>query len=199
LSEKVGERYGDVALLLYAFPFIINFVYALYLWSGAGFSAILPQLVYLEVSQSPYIFFAGFAAVLLAAFIDFNSEAPGPKKSAIVALSKRLQAIAFIALVLAFITALYAAGGDLGTALFNLLDGRYPLVFPAILVFFSFVILPSVKLQGANLRNLLVIVLLVASPAALYELGKRNTSAGLGVALILVLAAAYLLVRAKKD
>ncbi len=193
------ERYGDVALILYAFPFIINFVYAIYLWSGAGFSAILPQLVYLEVSQSPYIFLAGFAAVLLAAVIDFNSETTASKRSVVVALSKRLQAIAFLSLFLAFITAWYSAGGDIGTAVFNVLDGRYPLVFPALLVFFSFVILPSVKLQGANLRNLLVVVLLVASPAALYELGKRNTAAGLGVGLILLLGAAYLLVRGKKD
>jgi hypothetical protein len=197
LSGAMQERYGDVALLLYATPFILNFAYALYLWSATGFSAILPQLVYLEVSQSPYIFIAGFAAILLAAVIDFNSE--GSKKGAVVALSKRIQAIAFISLILAFITAWYSASGNLGTGLFDLLDGRFPLVFPALLVFFSFVILPSVKLQGANLRNLLVIVLLVASPAALYELGKRDTVAGLGVGLIFLLAAAFLLVRGKKE
>ena len=80
-----------------------------------------------------------------------------------------------------------------------MLDGRYPLVFPALLVFLSFLILPSVRLQGANLKNLLVIVLLIASPAALYELGKRNTIAGLGVGLILLLAAAFLLLRNKKE
>jgi hypothetical protein len=199
LSEKVEQKYGDVALLLYAAPFILNFVYALYLWFGAGFSAILPQLVFLEVTQSPYIFLAGFAAVALAAVIDFNAEAPNAKRSATVVLSRRLQAIALASIVLAFIAAWYSAGGDIVTALFNMLDGRYPLVFPALLVFFSFLILPSVRLQGANTKNLLIIVLLIASPAALYELGKRSTVAGLGVGLILVLVAAFLLINNKKE
>jgi hypothetical protein len=195
LSKPTEGRYGDVALLLYAAPFILNFVYALYLWIGAGISAVLPQYVFIEVAQSPYLFLAGFAAVCLAAVMDFNSGTPETRKSALAALSKRLQSIAVASIVLAFVSSWYAASFDVGTGLVNLLDGRYPLVFPALLVFLSFVILPSVKLEGANRKNLLVIVLLVASPAALYELGKRNTAAGLGVGLVLLLLAAYLLVR----
>jgi len=108
------------------------------------------------------------------------------------------QAIAFLSVVLALVSAWYAANFSLGGTFFNLLDGRYPLVFPALLVFLSFIILPSVRLQGANVRNLLVVVLLVASPVAIHELGKRNTVAGLGVGLILILAAALLLLRDKK-
>ena len=74
LSEKVEAKYGDVALLLYAAPFILNFVYALYVWFGVGFSAVMPQIVYLEVTQSPYVFMAGFAAVALAVVLDFDAE-----------------------------------------------------------------------------------------------------------------------------
>ena len=199
LSRASAGRGGDVALLLYAAPFILNFVYTLYLWFGAGFTAILPQFVFLEVSQSPYMFLAGFAAVALAAVIDFSSEPPDSRRSGLVALSRRLQSVAVASIVLALVAAWYAAGFDVGTTIFNLLDGRYPLVFPALLVLLSFLILPSVRLQGANLKNLLVIVLLVASPAALYELGKRNTVAGLGIGLILLLAAAFLLVRDSKE
>lgn len=200
MSEKVeGGRNGDIALLLYAAPFIVNFVYALYLWAGVGFSAILPQLVYLEVSQSPYVFLLGFLGVTVAAVIDFNSESPNAKRNAVLALSRRLQWIALLSIVLAFLAAWYSAGGDVATGLFNMLGGRYPLVFPALLIFFSFMILPSVRVQGANAQNLLVVLLLIASPAALYELGKRNTVAGLGVSLILLLVAAFLLVRARKD
>jgi len=199
LSDSTKARNGDVALLLYAAPFILNFAYALYLWAGVGLSATLPALIYVEVTQSQYIFLAGFAAVVLASVIDFNSEAPAGRRSALGVLSKRLQALAFLSLALALVSALYASGFDLGNTLLNVLSGRYALVFPALLVFFSFVILPSVKLQGANRNNLLVIILLIASPAALYEIGKRNTSAGLGVGLILLLAAAYLLLRNKKQ
>jgi hypothetical protein len=199
LSEKVEPKYGDVALLLYAAPFILNFVYALYLWFGAGFSAIMPQLVYLEVTQSPYIFLAGFAAVALAVVIDFDSEPQSARKSSTAVLSRRLQLIALVSVILAFIAAWYSAGGDLGTGVLNMVDGRYPLVFPAVLVFLSFLILPSVKLQGANQKNLLIVILLIASPLALYELGKRDTIAGLGVGLILLLVAAFLLVNNKRD
>lgn len=199
MSVKAEAKYGDVALLLYAAPFILNFVYALYLWAGVGLSAVMPSLVYLEVTQSPYIFVAGFAAVTLAAVIDFDSEAPDARRSATLALSRRLQLIALLSIILAFITAWYSAGGNLGNGLLNMVDGRYPLVFPALLVFFSYVILPSVKLQRANLKNLAVILLLVASPASLYEVGKRSSVAGLGVGLILLLAAAFLLVYNRKD
>lgn len=199
MSEKMEPKYGDVALLLYAAPFILNFVYALYVWSGVGLSAVMPQIVYLEVTQSPYIFLAGFAAVALAVVLDFDAEPANARKGATATLSRRLQLIALVSVVLAFISAWYSAGGDLGTGVLNMVDGRYPLVFPAVLVLFSFLILPSVKLQGANTKNLLVILLLIASPAALYELGKRDSTAGLGVGLALVLVAAYLLVNNKKD
>jgi hypothetical protein len=147
------------------------------------------------VAQSPYIFFLGFAAVVFGAVLDFNSASPDRRRNALFALSKRLQVIAILSIFLALLSAWYAASFDAGGTLFNLLDARYPLVFPALLVFFSFLILPAVRLQGANLKNLLVVLLLVGSPAALYELGKRNTIAGLGVGLILLILAAYLLVR----
>jgi hypothetical protein len=199
MSVTKADRNGVIALLLYAAPFILNFAYALYLWVGTGISAILPQLVFLEVTQNPYLFLAGFAAVSMAAVIDFNSEPPERKRIAVVTLSKRLQTIAVVSIVLAVLAALYAADFDASVMIFNLLDGRYPLVFPALLMFLSFLILPSVRLRGANMRNTLVVVLLIASPAALYELGKRNTIAGLGVGLILLLAAAYLLIRNAKE
>lgn len=199
MSDKVGGRNGDIALFLYAAPFILNFLYALYLWSGVGFSSVLPQLVYVEVSQSPYVFLLGFAAVVGAAVIDFDSEPAGSKRAGLFALSKRIQALALVAIVLSFLSAWYAADGNLGNGILNMLDGRYPLVFPAILLLFSFVILPAVRVQGTNLKNLAVILLLVAAPPALYELGKRNTAAGMGVSLILVLLASYLLVRGKND
>jgi hypothetical protein len=199
VSTTTQERNGgDVALFLYAAPFIVSFGYALYLWLGVGLSSTLPALVYVEVSQSPYVFLVGFLAVLVASVVDLNAEPPEKRRSAVGALSRRLQVIAFLSIFLTLVTAWYAAGFGLGGALLNLLEGRYALIFPALLFFFSFLILPSFKMQGVNRDNLLVIVLLVASPAALYELGKRNTAIGLGAGLILLLVAAYLLVRPKK-
>jgi len=199
LSKGAVGRGGDLAFLLYVAPFAVNLVYTLYEWAQAGLSANLPQYVFLEVAQNQYVFLVGFAAVLGAALMDFNSESLESRRGGVVTLSRRLQTLAGVSLVLAFIAALYSAGGDPSTAVFNLLDGRYPLVFPALLVLLSFLILPSVKLQGANRDNLLIIVLLIASPAALYEVGKRNTIAGLGLGLILLLAAAFIMLRDSKD
>jgi hypothetical protein len=199
LNSQKAERNGDIAVLLYAAPFIINFVYTLYLWAGAGFSSTLPQLVFLEVTQNPYVFLLGFAAVAFAAVLDFDNSSLETRRASVSALSRRLQAIAGLSLVLAAIAALYAGGGDLGTAAYNLLDGRYPLVFPAVLLFLSFVILPSFRLESVNRSNALVVIFLIASPIALYELGKRDTTAGLGVGLILLLLAAYILVSQKRE
>ncbi|MDG7005747.1 MAG: hypothetical protein JRM86_02305, partial [Nitrososphaerota archaeon] len=111
MSEKVEGRNGDVALFLYAAPFIINFVYALYVWAGVGFSSVLPQLVYIEVSQNNYIFLLGFAAVVFAALLDFTSEPAASRRSSTFSLSKRLQALALVALVLSFLAAWYSASG----------------------------------------------------------------------------------------
>ncbi len=198
MSAGQQQKYGDVAFLLYVAPFALNFFYALYLWFGTGFSAVLPQSVYLEVTQNPYVFLLGFAAVAFAAVLDFDASSPETRRASAVALSERLQWIAGISFVLALICGLYAAGGNPVNMVVNVLDGRFPLIFPALLIFFSFAILPSVKLQELDKMNVIVVVLLVASPAALYEVGKRNTIAGLGIGLVLLLLAAFLLVRPKK-
>lgn len=199
MSSPHAERNGDIAVLLYAAPFIINFLYAIYLWAGAGFSAILPQLVYLEVTQNPYVFLLGFAAVSGAAMIDFDSSTVEARRSSLVSLSKRLQWIAALSFILACLAALYSAAGNPANMAYNLLDGRYPLIFPAVLLLLSFAILPTFRFQRANTRNGIVLLLLFASPVALYEVGKRSVVAGLGVGLILVLVAAYLMVLPKKE
>ena len=199
MSVPPQRRYGDVALLLYGLPFIASFVYAMYLWVGVGLSATLPSAVYTEVTQSPYVFLVGFVGVLLGGLVDFNGEEPATRRAAAFALSKRLQAIAFLSVVLAAICAWYSAGFDPSSGASNLVNGRYSLIFPALLVLFSYLIVPSVKVQGANWNNVAIVLLLVASPAALYEIGKRSTVGGLGAALILILLAIYLLFRSKKQ
>lgn len=198
MSSAQPQKYGDVALLLYAAPFLINFAYALYLWSGVGFSATLPQSVFLQVTQDPYIFLGGFAAVALAGVLDIDGSSPERRRGSAVALSKRLQWIALLSVVLSLVCGLYAAGGDPANMFVNVVGGRYPLVFPAVLLLLSFAILPSVRYHGIEGIPTLVVVLLIASPAAVYEVGKRDSVAGLGIGLLLVLLAAFLLVRPKK-
>ena len=199
--SKTVDELGDVAFFLYLTPFIATFLYTMYLWVQSGISPVLPQLVFLEVTQSPYLFLVGIVAVTVAGVLDVNDENPATRKAAVAKLSLRLQTIALVSIVLAVVAAVYSSGGDLGNAFFNLLDGRYPLVFPALLVLMSFLILPALdvrKLDSRNAQSVAVVVLLLASPAALHEVGKVNPVAGLASAFALLLAAAAVFLRAQK-
>jgi hypothetical protein len=189
---------GDVAFFLYLTPFIANFVYTLYLWASSGISLVLPQLVFLEVTQNPYVFLVGIAAVIFAGLLDVTGEEPGSRRPAVLKLSSRLQMIATVSIVLAAVSSLYAAHLDVGTALFNLLDGRYPLIFPALLVLFSFLILPTIKLPTSDYVGVVIVLLLLASPLVLHEVGKSNVAAALALSLLMLLAAAVLFLRRGK-
>lgn len=200
--SKTLDELGDLAFFLYLTPFIATFLYTMYLWVQNGISPVLPQLVFLEVTQSPYLFLVGVVAVTLAGVLDVRDENPASRRAAVQRLSQRLQAIALACIVLAAIAAVYSSGGDLGNAFFNLLDGRYPLVFPALLVLMSFLILPAMdvsKLGPQAIRYLLVVILLLASPLALHEVGKLDTVGGIGTSLVLLLAAAALFLRTQKS
>jgi hypothetical protein len=199
LSGVPVRKNGDLALVLYGVPFIVSFAYAMYLWAGQGLSSTLPSAVYDEVTQNPYVFLVGFFGVLAGGLVDFSSEEPTARRGAVMALSKRLQAIAFLTLVLGAICAWYSAGFDLSNGALYLVEGRYTLIFPALLIVFSFLIVPSVRFQGVSWSNLIAIVLLIASPVGAYEVGKRNTDAGLGIALTMLLLAVFLLVRGKNQ
>jgi len=189
---------GDVAFFLYLTPFIANFAYTLYLWASSGISLVLPQLVFLEVTQNPYIFLVGTAAVIFAGLMDVTGEEPGTRRVAVTKLSSRLQTIAAVSIVLAAVASLYSSHLNIGIAGFNLLDGRYPLIFPALLVLFSFLILPTLRLPTSDYVGVVIVLLLLASPLVLHELGKSNVPAALGVTLLMLLAAAALFLRKGK-
>src|ERR1700682_4737038 len=115
------ERKEDASFLLFAVQFALSALYAIYLWSTTGISAILPQSVFLGVTESPYVFLIGFAAVLVGVIIDILAQDPPFRRMTLQRDSDRLQLLAVVSLVLGALCAWYAADFSLGGAAFNLL------------------------------------------------------------------------------
>jgi hypothetical protein len=190
---------GDVSALLYLVPFALSGIYALVLWAGNGVSPLLPASVYLAVTRDPLVFAVGTLAVLLGATLDVTgAEAPRrPAKASSTAGT--LQKLAGASLVLAFVSALYANGFDPVGASSDFVVGRYDLVFPAMLVLFSFLISAQFSYRALSNPKALGIVSLLLVPVVLREVGKLNAPLGLaGALLFLALGVTPFLLRAKK-
>lgn len=192
------ENRQDIAFLLFLVPFALSGVYGLYLWVTAGLSAVLPQSVFLDVTESPYVFLAGFFAVIGGVMLDVLTEPPDKRKAKLVKESDTLQKIAIASFVLGALSAWYAAGFDPGQGAVNVLDGRYVVVFPALLVVFSFLLLPSVKFNRSQARSLLTIACFLAIPVSVDEIGKRNFYAGMITGFAFLVAALYLYLAGQK-
>ncbi len=192
---KTTDSREDIPFLLFLVPFALPGVYAIYLWAQAGLSATLPQTVFLQVTENPYVFLIGFAAVIFGAIMDVLYAEPALRRAKVLEESATIQKIALIALVLGALSAWYAAGFDPGTAASNVLAGRYVVVFPALLVVFSFVMLPAVSIRKDQTNNVLIAVLLLAVPLAIDEVGKRSFFGGMGIGIVLLVAAIYLYLR----
>jgi len=189
MSSK--ERIQDVSFLLFLVPFAASAIYAIYLWVESGISATLPQSVFLQVTENPYVFLLGFAAVVVGATLDVTSEALPKRKQKLVEESNRLQYLAVTALVLGGLCAWYAAGFDVGAGVSNLLDGRYAVIFPVMVILVSYLMLPSVTLKRGSAGYLLSVLCIVGSLAIIDEVGKRNYFAGIALAAALVVLSIY--------
>lgn len=125
-----SQNKQDIPFLLFLVPFAASALYAIYLWVGVGLSATLPSAVFLEVTESPYVFFVGFIAVMAGAMMDILWDQPENRRQRLIKESDTLQKIAVVALVLGALSAWYSAGFDPGSAATYLLEGRYVVVFP---------------------------------------------------------------------
>ncbi|HLQ03475.1 MAG TPA: hypothetical protein VK114_01645 [Nitrososphaerales archaeon] len=189
------EMYEDGSFLLLLVPFSAAALYALYLWAVQGFSYFLPEQVYLGVTRNPDLFLLGILGIILSTVMEVSSEERARRSERVLLLSKRLQKLAAASLVLAIITAWYANGfsPDLSRTGADLFTGRYTIVFPALLVLLSFLIVTPINLRSLAQAKTVAIILLLAVPVVINEVGKRNTLLGLGGSLILTILAAVML------
>jgi len=189
------ETYEDVSFLLLFVPFIASGLYALYLWSGLGISFILPEQAYLGATRNPDIFLIGTLAVLLSVLLEVTTEDPRKRSERAATVSRRLQRLAAATFILAVITAWYANGFALnlgGTGL-DLFLGRFTIVFPALLILLSFLIITPLKLGDLAQTRTLAMVILLAVPLVIYEVGRRNVQLGLAASLLMTVIAVVIL------
>ena len=193
---SIRERYEDVSTLLYIVPIVVPIIYALVLWVQSGLSPVLPSSVYLTVTRDPILFIGVSLAVMLGVLIEVNETEPAVRAAKVASLGGTLQSIAVASLVIVLISALYANGfTDITGAATDFIIGRYGIVFPAALVLLSYLMTVQFKLPGVTKTQILAAISLFLVPASLYELGKRETALGVGVAFVLLVAglALYLL------
>jgi len=193
---SIRERYEDVSTLLYIVPIVVPIIYALVLWVQSGLSPVLPSSVYLTVTRDPILFIGVSLAVMLGVLIEVNETEPPARAAKVASLGGTLQSIAVASLVIVLISALYANGfTDITGAATDFIIGRYGIVFPAALVLLSYLMTVQFKLPGVTKTQILAAISLFLVPASLYELGKRETALGVGVAFVLLVAglALYLL------
>lgn len=190
---NVRERYEDYSTLLYMVPFVGSIVYALALWVQSGISLELPTSVYLTVTRDPIMFILASLAVMAGLAIEVNGTELSARPAKLVSLSNTLQTMAVASIVIALIGALYANGfTDIGDAASDFVLGKYGLVFPAILVLLSYFITAQFKVDSLLNRKVLALIAMLLVPVSLYEIGKRETFVGLGVAFAFLLLGSIL-------
>jgi len=193
------EGYADVSFVLLLVPFIGSAIYAVILWIRAGPSFILPESVYLAVTKDPYLFIVGFTSVMFACAIEIATEDPGLRAGRLVVLSRRIQSLAIVSLVLSLLAAWYATGFVyIGNTILDFLGGRFTILFSCLLILFSFIVLPSARIGPGKLTRLIAVLCFLAVPGVVYEVGKRTVPLGLGLAVVLIAIGIFLVVRVKR-
>lgn len=183
----------EVVTLLYLVPFLASGIYGIYLWAMAGMSVILPSSVYLTVTRSPYVFLVGSFAVMLGAVIDVTSVDPASRETRVKSMVSILQSIAVASLILSLLGAWYSNRFvDLSGTVSDFLIGRYSVLFPAVLVLLSYLVIIPLKVQTLRSAKVLGTISLVLVPVAVYEVGKRDTAVGLAIALVLIVLGIWL-------
>jgi len=192
-------RYEDVSTLLYLVPIVVPIVYALVLWVQNGISPVLPSSVYLTVTRDPILFIGASLAVMLGVIIEVNGTDRASRGAKLASLGGTLQSIAIASLVIVLIGALYANGfTDITGAATDFIIGRYGIVFPAALVLLSYLMTVQFKLPGVTRRQILAAIALLLVPVSLYEIGKRQTALGIGMAFVLLVVGLALYILPEK-
>lgn len=189
------ELIEDSVFLLYIIPIILNGLYALLLWSFMGFSSSLPIEVYLRVTKDPIVFLVGFVAICAALLLEIQAN---PKDTRITKIKEniyRLRVFAFLTIILSIICAWSASGYSSLLALLNVyVEGKFALIFPAILIGLSFALQPSIKYNlklPSLIFEIIPLVLLIGSPLSLFLLSRLSFSSAFVIGFpffILILA-----------
>jgi len=189
-------KYEDASTLLYLVPFIVSGAYGIYLWVSSGLTPTLPSSAYLQVTRDPYVFLIGIFAILLGVMLDLSGVERQKRRERLAWTCGYLQRTAVACFILALLMAWYANGFlDITDTAQDFVVGRYSVVFPALLFLFSYLVNPTLKLGGAASYKFLGFLAMLAVPAIVYEVGKRDIVVGLASATVFLVVGLYLLVK----
>lgn len=183
----------DVTFILYILPILINGLFGLWSWVAGGADLASLQKTYSNITREPVIFLAGLLAVCAAVILDVKYAAGSPE-----AVDRRVTRLAYFCFIAALIIALISAGFNLPRCLTLFLQGRYALIFPALLVALGFLIrLRGLVVSSKRLLRGLSLILLLFSPVTLYLLWRLSFAWFIifSAPLILIVAALVLMVR----
>ncbi len=201
-SKDLAE---DGAFFLYLGPLIAAIAYAAYEWYTLDRTSYsMPQLAYLIVSKSQYLFLLSVVLVCLGIIVDVRGANRPERESVVSANSTRLQILGISTLVISFAAALSVVGYfDVATAFANFLNGRYALIFGFLMLGTSIILSPR-QLLGRSTRGsfgeVIGLLLMAASPVVLYGLIRVHLPAIAGVAAgtLVFIFGLYLLVAGSK-
>jgi len=183
----------DAAFILYIIPILLNGGYGLWSWVAGGADLAALQQVYIQLTREPIIFLIGLLAVCVAVILDARYLSP------IEDVDRRVTRLAVFCFITALIIALISTEFNLSSGLTLFLQGRYALIFPALLMVLSFLFrvrgLSSTSLK--SVRRWLSLLLLLISPLTLYLLWRLGVVwyAVFAVPLLLVIASLALMIR----
>ena len=183
----------DAAFILYIIPILLNGGYGLWKWVTWGADLAVLQQVYINLTREPVIFLAGLITVCLAVVLDARYLSP------IEDVDRRVTRLAVFCFITSLIIALISTGFNLSSGLTLFLQGRYALIFPALLMVLSFLFrvrgLSSTSFKSGG--RWLSLLLLLISPLTLYLLWRLGVVwyAMFAVPLLLVIASLALMIR----
>jgi len=190
MSNKANS--DDISVILYMVPFIASGVYGIYLGITGRVSYLLSSSVYLNVTRDPIVFLVGTLGVSLGVVMEVHSTSAESRRAKMASISGNLQMIAAASFILALICALYASGGSLSGAGSDFISGRFSIIFPILMVGFSYLLIIPLKVGDVEKPAFLGFISMLLVPVALHEIGKRNSVAGLFVSLVLIALGAAL-------
>ena len=166
--ESKSTGIEDTSFLLFLLPIIVSGIFAIY---SAVTSSVFNVDTYIAITGNPIIFIIAIVSVCAALLLEIYYIPSNMRSKSINASARKMQRLAIVTMILTVLAALVALGGaPLPIILGTFLAGRYPILFSALLVSLSFLIVVPLKFQmGRNAAtNALSIVLLVLSPVAYF-------------------------------
>ena len=166
--ESKSSGIEDASFILFLLPIVLSGIYAIY---SAITSSAFKVDNYIAVTGNPIIFIIAIVSICAGLLLEIYYSPPDMRSKKVNENSRRMQRLAITILVLTVLATLVALGAaPLPIILGTFLAGRYPILFSALLVFLSFLIVVPFKFQmGKNeATNALSVTLLVLSPIAYF-------------------------------